>query len=72
MGSLDVQDISGRVHYWHATSEKHMGTFLENDNEINAVDHHPGGLKFATSGSDFKVQVRDLPPLMDNLLSHMT
>jgi hypothetical protein len=49
-----------------------MGTFLENDNEINAVDHHPSGLKFATSGSDFKVQVRDLPLLMDNLLSHMT
>ena len=49
-----------------------MGTFLENDNEIYSVDHHPSGLKFATSGSDFKVQVRDLPLLMDNLLSHMT
>ncbi|XP_024388402.1 uncharacterized protein [Physcomitrium patens] len=52
-------DIKGQIHHWHATSEKHLSMSLEPDNEILAVDHHPTGQKFATSGYDCKVRIYD-------------
>jgi hypothetical protein len=51
-----MEDIAGQIHHWHATSENHLALSSEPGNEIFAVDHHPTGQKFATSGHDCKVQ----------------
>jgi len=51
-----MEDVAGQIHHWHATSEKHLAVSSELNNEIFAVDHHSTGLKFATSGYDFKVR----------------
>lgn len=53
--SLLVLDLSGQIHYWHMTSGMHLGTSKEHDNSIYTIDYHPAGVKYATSGSDCKV-----------------
>ena len=47
----------GQVKHWHVTSMKCLHTTSEDPNQIYALDYRPDGLKFATAGQDYQVDV---------------
>merc|ERR1711988_282983 len=49
----------GEIQHWHVTSQKCLSTILEPDNQVFAVDYHPEGTSFASTGKDQKVRVYD-------------
>lgn len=54
-----VVDCDGEIHHWHVTSQKCLSTIVEPDNQVFALDYHPQGTGFCSTGKDAKVRVYD-------------
>merc|ERR1711959_307800 len=52
-------NCDGEIHHWHVTSQKCLSTIVEPGNQIFALDYHPEGTFFASTGKDAKVRVYD-------------
>ncbi|KAJ4456028.1 putative F-box and WD-40 domain protein 7 [Paratrimastix pyriformis] len=52
-------NAEGVVQHWHATQGKSLFRFVEEDNQILALDYRPDGTRFGTVGKDRKVRIYD-------------
>jgi len=52
-------NCDGEIQHWHVTSQKLLSTITEPDNQVFALDYHPDGSAFASTGKDAKVRVYD-------------
>jgi len=56
---LLVANCEGTIEHWHATSQKKLNTITEEGNQVFAIDYHPQGTSFVSTGSDAQVRIYD-------------
>lgn len=49
----------GAIQHWHVTSGKCLNSFIDEENQIYALDYIPSGDRFAAAGKDPKVKIFD-------------